>query len=899
MEAKKKKQLKRTTKKAVKKPAVLRYHAPKTNKTFDEGVPASHLNFSNQNLNKPTIKSTEQIILSPFVVSFSTDKPTTAEETAAARLNFLIPENELQIKATEADEFLLPEELTGQLLEDERTPQQLERQRPMATPIWPSLETIRAALEGFREQKEIVEPMAEAVDLTTFQPQTKKEPVFLKVPLDLPEMEEDESDEAEVLTWDEVVRSTLKEKEDEETNEEKSIAWREWWKTVRVPLHFGSLEFSAGWHRALVVFVLLSFVFVLPLHAMETINDLRGAKNNLSAAGVSAVSKLNEAVSLITINSASAETSFAAAKEDFGAAHSILDDLGAAASFLLSVLPSTHTTYTSGLNLILAGEKISAAGEKISQGLSAAQNDGLDTTGKLAILTETFKKVLPTLEEAENNLNKVDPKILPVEYQTRFTELQNLLPTFLATAKDITEFSGTLSNLLGAEGKKRYLLLFQNNSEIRPSGGFLGSFAVLDIWHGEVTNLEVPAGGSYDLQGSLKKNIISPLPLQLLSARWEFQDSNWFPDFPTSARQALDFYYSAGGPTVDGVVAVNATFISSLLALLGPVEMEEYERTIDSENFLFETQKMVEYDYVAYSQSNSERAEAAPKAFVGDLAAALLERIKGLETTTLLQTLEAGQKALAEKEIQFYSPDEATQRIARRLGWTGEVKQTGRDYLMVIDTNLGGGKTDLVIDEQINLNAAVQEDGRIINTLTITRAHHGLSGAIFTGVNNVDFMRVYVPRGSRLISASGFTIPDVSLFESPGEDWQHDADVLFTEENTMVDQASGTMVSEEFGKTVFGNWVQTRPGETSTAVFVYELPFTISSGHGLIQAVKNKIGLNSGPAYSLLIQKQSGLLNRQTTATVSAPDRQILWSSSDKNIFTNKNDSFMSILFAN
>jgi hypothetical protein len=115
----------------------------------------------------------------------------------------------------------------------------------------------------------------------------------------------------------------------------------------------------------------------------------------------------------------------------------------------------------------------------------------------------------------------------------------------------------------------------------------------------------------------------------------------------------------------------------------------------------------------------------------------------------------------------------------------------------------------------------------------------------------------------------------------------------------MVDQASGTMVSEEFGKTVFGNWVQTRPGETSTAVFVYELPFTISSGHGLIQAVKNKIGLNSGPAYSLLIQKQSGLLNRQTTATVSAPDRQILWSSSDKNIFTNKNDSFMSILFAN
>lgn len=891
MEAKRK--IKNKKKIAAKKPAVLRYRATKTNKIFDEGVPMSHLNFSGLNLNKPIIKMAEQTNLSPFIISFATEKLPAFDELPLAQLNFAVPEYELRPAEQMADEFLSHEDLAAQFLEDERTPLRLKQAAPLFTPLWPSLNSIREALINFRNREEIFEPIAEQVDLSTIQPLFEEN--VLNVPFDLPEMEENEKEESEILTWDDVVNSTF---EKEENIVEKPVSWHEWWSTVKIPVHFGSLEMSAGWHRALVAFVLLSFVFVLPLHAMETIRDLRGAQNNLTSTGAAAVSKLNEAVSLITTNSASAETSFEAAKKDFTAARSTIDNLSSTASLLLSVLPSTRSTYNSGVNLVSAGEEISAAGEKISQGLSAMQADGLDTTGKLAILTTTFETVLPLLESADKHLKKVDPTVLPAEYQTRFSELQTLLPTFIASAKNVTEFSDTLATLLGAEGKKRYLLLFQNNTEVRPTGGFIGSFAVLDVSHGDITNMEVPAGGSYDLQGSLKENIVAPLPLQLISARWEFQDSNWFPDFPTSARQALEFYYDAGGPTVDGVVAVNATFVSSLLDLLGPVEMSEYDRTIDSENFLFETQKMVEYDYAAYQKPDETRDEAAPKAFIGDLAGTLLGRIKGLDATTLLQLLDTAQKGLTQKDIQFYFPNEDLQKVAHGLGWTGEVKQTDRDYLMVVDSNLGGGKTDLVIDEKINLSVAVQDDGRVLNTLTITRTHNGISGALFTGVNNVDFLRVYVPKGSHLISASGFTIPDVSLFEEPGDDWSQDSDVLFGEENATVDQGSGTIVSEESGKTVFGNWVQTRPGETSTATFVYELPFQISTKTGIIQAVKNKVGLSGGNAYSILIQKQSGVISRQTEVAVSAPNLKTVWSSDEeKNVFDNSADSFMSILF--
>jgi len=901
-----------------KKPVVLRYRAPKIVKTFDEGVPVNLLNFSGLKLNKPTIKLTEQNNLSPFIVSFIEEKPKTVEESPLVQLNFAVPEYEFKKHQTSIEESLSHDDLAEQFLEEERTPLRSKQTWLKTTKSWPSLATIRQALKNFTSREEIIEPIAEQINLSDFgsvystlDVNTSQNKVIENEfvnKFDLPEMEEGEKDESDILTWDDVVRSTATDEslEDEkvvdeelEIIDEKPIGWNEWWSTVKIPVHFGSFEMSAGWHRALIAFVLLSFIFVLPLHAMETINDLRGIKNNLSSTSMLAVNKLNEAVSLIAADSASAATSFEAAKKDFSAAKSSIDGLSTAAEFLLSILPSTRNVYTSGVNLISAGEEISAAGEKISQGLAAMQADGLDTTGKLAILTKTFESAIPSLEEAEKNLKKVDPSVLPAEYQTRFTELQTLLPAFLASAKNITEFSDVLATLLGADGKKRYLLLFQNNTEIRPTGGFIGSFAILDVSHGKITNLEVPEGGSYDLQGSLKENVVAPLPLQLISARWEFQDSNWFPDFPTSARQTLEFYNNAGWPTVDGVVAVNATFVSSLLSLLGPVEMNQYDRTIDSENFLFETQKMVEKDYVNYSGKNSERKEAAPKAFIGDLAEVLLGRIEKLDTNFLLQSLDIIQNGLIQKDIQLYFPNEEIQKVAQKFDWTGEIKQTDSDYLMISDSNLGGGKTDLVINEKVDLKVSVQPDGRIINTLTINRIHNGLNGAMFTGVNNVNFMRVYVPKGSHLISADGFSIPDISLFEKPGNDWASDADVLFTEENTEIDPASGTMISEEFGKTVFGNWTQTKPGETSTITFVYELPFTLSEPTGLVQMVKDKVGLDNGITYSLLTQKQSGFLNRQTVVTIDAPNLKTVWSSEETNqkTFNNETDSFLSFVF--
>ena len=96
---------------------------------------------------------------------------------------------------------------------------------------------------------------------------------------------------------------------------------------------------------------------------------------------------------------------------------------------------------------------------------------------------------------------------------------------------EIVSLSSALDSVFGDKQLKRYLIVFQNNNEIRPTGGFMGSFALVDIQKGKILNIDIPGGGTYDLKGQMKKEVEPPLPLQLSNNRWEFQDANWFPDF--------------------------------------------------------------------------------------------------------------------------------------------------------------------------------------------------------------------------------------------------------------------------------------------------------------------------------------------------------------------------------
>lgn len=331
------------------------------------------------------------------------------------------------------------------------------------------------------------------------------------------------------------------------------------------------------------------------------------------------------------------------------------------------------------------------------------------------------------------------------------------VPLIHANIRELLSVSDALLSILGHERSQRYLVMFQNNNELRPTGGFMGSYALLDIDRGEIKKIDIPGGGTYDVQGQLTEYVKPPRPMRVIADRWEFQDANYFPDFAASAEKIMWFYEEAGGPSVDGVIAINATFFEALLDIIGPIEMPEYGVIITSDNFFDTIQKQVEFEY--------DKEENKPKQIIADMAPIALNRLLQSGSQGILDVVSTLETGLQARELQFYFVQEKLQKIMAEKGWSGAIKQTNGDYLNVVSTNIAGGKTDAVTLRDYDLEVDISDDGSITNTLTITHTHDGDPNGVFTDIPNVDYLRVYVPDGSELLSVKGFNPPGDNLFE--------------------------------------------------------------------------------------------------------------------------------------
>jgi hypothetical protein len=317
--------------------------------------------------------------------------------------------------------------------------------------------------------------------------------------------------------------------------------------------------------------------------------------------------------------------------------------------------------------------------------------------------------------------------------------------------------------------------------------------------------------------------VLAPEPLRLINPRWEFQDANWWPDWPTSARKIAWFYRQAGGSSVDGVVAIDVSAAEALLELTGPIAMPAYGVTITADNFAATTQAEVE--------GRHDRFGNRPRQFIADLAPLFRQRLEAAAAADSARLAEVLTRALAEKHILLYRDDAAAEASLQALGWAGALADlpAQTDTLSVVHTNIGGGKSDAVIRDVVSHEVQLQEDGRLAVTVTLTRTHEGQRGEPFYGVRNVDYLRVYVPAGSRLVAAEGFSAPDESLFEKPDPDLVPDQDLQATLERTVTDPVSGVRAYEEFGRTVFAHWLMVDPGTSATVRLRYDLPWRLSS----------------------------------------------------------------------
>ena len=348
------------------------------------------------------------------------------------------------------------------------------------------------------------------------------------------------------------------------------------------------------------------------------------------------------------------------------------------------------------------------------------------------------------------------------------------------------------------------------------------------------------------------ENAPAPITAYTDAQKWYLRDANWSPDFPTSAERILTSYTNERrfanmpGLPPSVVIAFEPAFFERLLAFVGPVSAEG--KTYSSENVMDFLEKDVEQDFLKKGLAVSER-----KKIVAEVGGRLMEKLKKIPAEKYAKLVHLLAGSLADKQILLYAQDPAMLKPLDARGWTGRTLGSSSDFLWVVDANLGGFKTDRVLDRNIGYTLDTSDANHLKATVTLTY-HHTHPGFDYRTTRYRSYTRIYVPDGSTFISSSGSMKND--LHETHG--------VL----------VPGTVdVTHELGKTVFGTFWAIEPGKTGTLSFTYELP----------PSVVTSIAENQ---YILVWQKQPGVDNATLTLdlrlgkniqTVSPPEDQKYW----------------------
>jgi len=660
-----------------------------------------------------------------------------------------------------------------------------------------------------------------------------------------------------------------------------------------------------------VPFKLLAYLQVFNISTLEEkiITSSKSAINNLMGAE-SAASKLD--LGLAQTHFVSAGADFLQASEDMAAINDTLLSLASLSSNPKIKLAAESKKF---LRVGILGSNL---GSELSQALSGLSSNNGNWIKILDDFSVHGQKALDNAQALQLELKKINVKNLPPEYQDRFLDLSSKIEKLPDNLSLVVSNIDALKLFLGAGRDKRYLLVFQNNAEMRGSGGFLGSYALVDFREGKIRNLEVPGGGSYDTEAGLTEKIAAPAPLQLVNPLWHFWDANWWPDWPTTAKNLMWFYEKSDGPSVDGVISFTPSVIEKLLTVTGPIDMtRDYGLVITSDNFWQQVELTAERDNLVSSHPEAIShlpvgEKNKPKKIIGDLMAKILEVLpQKLDKTNLIKLLSISEDSLTSKQIMFYFKDASLEKAIIERNWGGVMATSAADYLMVVNTNIAGAKTDRVIKEAITHQAVVSDDGSIIDTVTITRTHTALKNEPLVGVRNVDWVRVYVPSGSQLLYASGFVTPDLKYFEKPDSSWTKNEFISQTEDLATFEPNSGTKIYQENGKTVYANWLMLDPGTSATITLQYKLPFNIwqtetkSDFYRRLNKWLNPLNSGTYP-YSLLVQKQPGAEGETMATELRLPKfARPVWNSNESDLNNLKNnwplnaDQFYSVLIAN
>jgi hypothetical protein len=497
--------------------------------------------------------------------------------------------------------------------------------------------------------------------------------------------------------------------------------------------------------------------------------------------------------------------------------------------------PDTDHFINAGLKLVEGGKEIrpivepfaDALGMKLTKEQQVKKVGFADAVATwITVMPKVADKLDPVigkLDEAGRELNKVDAKkykinilgIYKKDYSSAIVFAQKSLLEAKNYGPDIKEALTIFPGILGVgTGEKRYMIIMQNNAEIRATGGFWTNFATFKIQNALLTSdfsskdmysidITLDAIDKYYTFPTAPESYKRFLKVERLYAR----DANISPDFPTAIDKFGLYYKLAAGVNpseykpINGYIGINTEVVKEFIEITGAVNVNGV--TFNKDNVVLELEKIASLNLAQ---------QVGRKKVLGDLMESMLKNVFESDSFLWPQLIEKGVDLMNRKQIVIFLADPASQKLIEKYGYGGRiVDPVAGDYSYFVSTNLGGDKTNMFVTREFSHTLA-KENNKWVRTTKVKYAYPRPTAEYNDFVKRYqDWFRFYLPEGAELVSIKG-------------------------------NEVETTYTDKERGKVYYGGFMTLAPEETKEIEIKYYIP--------------EKLITNN--EYNLYVQKQSG-----------------------------------------
>lgn len=472
------------------------------------------------------------------------------------------------------------------------------------------------------------------------------------------------------------------------------------------------------------------------------------------------------------------------------------------------VFPHPTQAFVDNLQL---GESVADTEISLLQAFGVIQNvynnQSLDPKNDFLRSLATVKNALLTMQklEAENKLPQPIAKKLE-----SYSSALNLIEGTIDTWPD----------LLGFDKKKQYLLLFQNNMELRPGGGFIGSYGILPVENARFDKLQIH--NVYDADGQLTQHVEPPYGLRryLGVSHLFLRDSNFDPDFIRNGVLAKQMLQKETGEKVDGTIAIDTNFLKSLIGVVGSVHVPEYNQTVTEDNFYLTTQ--------THAEKNSFAGSTQKQDFLRSFTNALLQKIFSSKHLPYEKLVQMVTTAIAQKHLLFAFSDSNIQNVFTVNGFSSSLKDartsqknTAFDYGGVVDANIGTNKANYYVTRSLNQHVTITERGDLEAITSATYTNSSTKTSPFGG-DYRDYVQFVIPESASLTSVAidGKETEITAAITDPS---------VFISEWFTPPPGLEVAQTDELGKKVIGFFFIVPMNQTKTVSITYATPNAIDT----------------------------------------------------------------------